>query len=1004
MEQKFPFHTDEVKIPFFWFESLFKDRQVQTTCIQYEKAGVLYNMACVYSQLGARERKWTQDGKKKAALYLQKAAGIFLHIRDVLCPQFKIKLSKTSDLSEQTLTASATLMLAQAAECFYEKANDGGTSSSVTALVSVYCSDLYDVAARQSEVGNKLRFPQSWVDYCKSKSYLFGAIAHFHTGPISSSDRVVAERLARLQVAMTMVQKSRNLSQGLGGILDELVLKYVDCIGNALLCLDEANHDLIHDTPYDPRLLTPLKRPPQALVNPQPLEDIQVTGDTLKAVVAPTQFMSIQKVLLESVEMSAEYQSTLSRLNDTVKSKIQALQLNVGKLSASQASVDIKDKATQLVSQIQKYQQEETVISSLLIVKCLERINKYFDEDVDLAATILDPIRHVKLDAPFNEPLMTNIHRDLKSRLDFQSKYQQQIEKRYYEEVVPFSPMSWTLEKLTAILPIISVAPEQIHKICADQAMEIQKLETEIQNMSDTLAKLEEQNKPVLQRLRELHADAWTKEHGLNYKQAVEERTVFLKQVETECKHIVSQWEAAVAGLDALLQSSEKQKTQLQENQTQGEIVSNFLNGIQVCTSYRDLLSENVQVFLVFREVSARFVASCLKVDFDGVYDRYPRDPIISKVRNIDIKWKELDMPTLEKRFKSMSADELNKLLYDACILPMDDSPNFVKHLQKKVSSFFIDEEIRPRKPAQAPSRYESVDQIELEPSEPVKEDRYVSFQNLPEHKESSLSKFVQSFKDGLSRLLPSRTPVKPHTIARVSSQKLDNPFTEPGSRKSSHASALEMNELVEKEEHTEQDYVDAIMKENSRLRAMVLKVKEEAKHQQRTVDKPRDIKDQEPRPRVGREKMQGNTKLHEWLTEQRKLSASKLKVSQGSESEEISLEDADPQTASLAAAVAVGVRAAQRVVFAQRKRERKREDGPLVMMIKPETENPYAQKSKFDFTREDSAIVTTPRQMSREDMQDIQARHLASKAHLFANIKLDNDSIAKEIGSRRHQ
>ena len=86
---------------------------------------MLWNIAAAYSHMGAAERKWTLEGKKKAAAYLQLSAGYLLHIRDMLIPQFKFDLGKRADLSEVTLTTVATLMLAQAAECFYEKANGG---------------------------------------------------------------------------------------------------------------------------------------------------------------------------------------------------------------------------------------------------------------------------------------------------------------------------------------------------------------------------------------------------------------------------------------------------------------------------------------------------------------------------------------------------------------------------------------------------------------------------------------------------------------------------------------------------------------------------------------------------------------------------------------------------------------------------------------------------------------------------------------------------------------
>jgi hypothetical protein len=111
-------------------------------------------LGAVYSQLGNIQTLWTAEGVKRAAAYfqvrdvspqtvaahgekklanhkdsfffiLQKAAGTLMYVRDALLPRFQIKLDKSSDMSDYTLTAAATLMLAQAQECFYEKANHG---------------------------------------------------------------------------------------------------------------------------------------------------------------------------------------------------------------------------------------------------------------------------------------------------------------------------------------------------------------------------------------------------------------------------------------------------------------------------------------------------------------------------------------------------------------------------------------------------------------------------------------------------------------------------------------------------------------------------------------------------------------------------------------------------------------------------------------------------------------------------------------------------------------
>ncbi|TPX65132.1 hypothetical protein SpCBS45565_g05380 [Spizellomyces sp. 'palustris'] len=276
LEPKFPFETDEIQMNFTWYESLVPDRKVVTNCIQYEKASVLFNIAAVYSILASAQSLWTPDGKRKAAAYFQKGAGVLVYIRDRLCARFKPKLDRASDLNESTLTAAAELMLAQAMECFYEKANDTKASSGVTAKIAAQTADFYEVARRAAEAPTELckaRFPKYWSDHIKSKTFMFTAIAHMHTAPQSAADSAVGERIARVSVAKEAVDKAAKYSRDVGGALHELVQGHAIIINTAHSFLIHANFERHHHPSFDSRLLPPLKRPSESLVMAAPLED-----------------------------------------------------------------------------------------------------------------------------------------------------------------------------------------------------------------------------------------------------------------------------------------------------------------------------------------------------------------------------------------------------------------------------------------------------------------------------------------------------------------------------------------------------------------------------------------------------------------------------------------------------------------------------------------------------------------------------------------------------------
>ncbi|KAJ3031781.1 Rhophilin, Rho GTPase binding protein, partial [Rhizophlyctis rosea] len=277
LEPKFPFETDEIDINFAWFESFNSDRKVITNCIQFEKAAVLYNIAVVYSRLATQRSTWSPDGKRRPAVYFQKAAGVLLHIRDCLYPRFKVKLDDTSDMSEVSLTSLAEVMLAQAMECFYEKADEDKASSPVISMIAAQSADYYEAAYRKAgshegqAMCSRTRFPKSWPLQIKAKSHLFTAIAHFHTPPHHTAESAVGERIARIEIAKEAVGKAVKFAKEVGGGLEELVKGHATTITTAHTFLDHVNFQRHHHPSMDPRLLTPLKRPTETLVHPTPI-------------------------------------------------------------------------------------------------------------------------------------------------------------------------------------------------------------------------------------------------------------------------------------------------------------------------------------------------------------------------------------------------------------------------------------------------------------------------------------------------------------------------------------------------------------------------------------------------------------------------------------------------------------------------------------------------------------------------------------------------------------
>ncbi|KFB40200.1 AGAP000243-PA-like protein [Anopheles sinensis] len=99
---------------FEWYDSLTGVPSCQRT-VAFEKACILFNLAAIYTQIGAKQDRSSEKGLDAAVDNFLRAAGVFRHIFDTFTN------APSMDLKPQVLEVLVALMLAQARECLYEK-------------------------------------------------------------------------------------------------------------------------------------------------------------------------------------------------------------------------------------------------------------------------------------------------------------------------------------------------------------------------------------------------------------------------------------------------------------------------------------------------------------------------------------------------------------------------------------------------------------------------------------------------------------------------------------------------------------------------------------------------------------------------------------------------------------------------------------------------------------------------------------------------------------------
>ena len=171
-------------IYFEWYDSLTGVPSSQKT-VAFEKASVLFNIGSLYTQIGTKQDRVTEDGLDTAVDNFLRAAGTFQYIHE------NFTNAPSSDLGPDTLHMLVQLMCGQARECLFEKTelsyyNEADHNIDL-------CLELGQEAAHVSEVYEKVEeaisqppvkeyVPFTWVSLVQVKREYYKALANYYVG------------------------------------------------------------------------------------------------------------------------------------------------------------------------------------------------------------------------------------------------------------------------------------------------------------------------------------------------------------------------------------------------------------------------------------------------------------------------------------------------------------------------------------------------------------------------------------------------------------------------------------------------------------------------------------------------------------------------------------------------------------------------------------------------------------------------------------------------------
>ncbi|GCC27493.1 hypothetical protein chiPu_0005917 [Chiloscyllium punctatum] len=172
--------------------------------LAFEKGSILFNIGALYTQIGARQDRTTEEGINYAIDAFQKAAGALNYLKE------NFFNAPSLDMSTPSLNMLVRLMIAQVQECVFEKVIVAGVKDEF--LTQLQCAqeaarvaDVYSLVYQtmtQPPVKNYVPF--SWTTMVQVKSEYFKAISHYYAAialcdHIMGPDEEESEQVKALQ-------------------------------------------------------------------------------------------------------------------------------------------------------------------------------------------------------------------------------------------------------------------------------------------------------------------------------------------------------------------------------------------------------------------------------------------------------------------------------------------------------------------------------------------------------------------------------------------------------------------------------------------------------------------------------------------------------------------------------------------------------------------------------------------------------------------------------------
>lgn len=198
--------VDQIGVDFVWYPALgyHTNRAQSENNLRFELANVLFNLAAMYSQIALSSNRVSSEGLKSSASNFCFAAGTINYLKEHIMPE--LRSTPPEDMDTQTLESLEALMLAEAQECFWQKAVKDGLKDASIAKLAARVSDLYSTAGDWALKSDSVS--SEWIHHMNAKHHHFAAAAQYRAACDCLEKTKYGEEVARLRDSLNCVNEA----------------------------------------------------------------------------------------------------------------------------------------------------------------------------------------------------------------------------------------------------------------------------------------------------------------------------------------------------------------------------------------------------------------------------------------------------------------------------------------------------------------------------------------------------------------------------------------------------------------------------------------------------------------------------------------------------------------------------------------------------------------------------------------------------------------------------